>query len=186
MMNSKSSLTPSITPEIKKQGCASAHKGWKPFGCAPAPNHRSFSPPTAQDGALPLSSNQPIISKFGNNPVRRAAWGRDRNLLCVQSLVCGRSLGADWSGAKDADRPQVKDAPGGYRTCQGCGHRNPSSGKAPPKHLRDYPAHQLALNSSPSGEAPIPPYPLVPTFPEHPRDAGGSAAKHRAGLAGSQ
>lgn len=99
MMNSKSSLTPSITPEIKKQGCAPVHKGWKPFGSGPAPNHRSSSPPTAQDGALPLSFNQPIISKFGNNPVRRAAWGRDRNLLCVQSLLCAFSLGADWSGA---------------------------------------------------------------------------------------
>lgn len=139
MMNSKISLTSSVTPEIKTQGCASVHKGWKLFGSAPAPDHRSFPALTAQDGALSLSFNQPIISKFRNNPVRRAAWGRERNLLCGRSLLSARSLKQIGAGRPLRRRRwRRRGAPGGYRTCRGSeqslppGKVLPSPGLSPP------------------------------------------------------
>lgn len=164
MMHSKISLTPSIAPEIKTQGCASTHKGWELFGSGPAPNHRSFSPLAAQDGALSLSFNQPIISKFRNNPVRRAAWGRERNLLCGQSLLSARSFFKQIGAALQRPRWRRRGAPGGYRTCQGLGHskafRREKSSQALPPHPRDYPPflhrHHLALNSSASGQVRAP------------------------------
>lgn len=160
----------------------------------------SFPPPTAQDGALSLSSNQPIISNFRNNPVRRAAWGRERNLLCGRSLLSARSFlsrlergGSGAAGEGGAGLPGVIGPAGAPGTAKLC------SGKDPPA-LQDYPpptapTHHLALNFSPSGKAQPPPrsspsllilYPVFSPVPEQPRAAAGTAAKHRAGLAGSQ
>lgn len=71
MMNPKISLTSPITPEIKTQGCASVQqKGWKKtsLDLVLLLFTEEFPSLTAQDGALSLSSNQPIISKFRNNP----------------------------------------------------------------------------------------------------------------------
>lgn len=146
-MNSKICLTSSITPEIKTQGCASLHKGWKLYGSGPAPNHRSFSPLTAQDGALSLSFNQPIISKFRNNPVRWAAWGRETNLLCGQSLLSARSF-----KQIEAGRPSRSTAPGEagagllgvIKPARALGRAKPSfrrerSSQVLAPHLQDYP-----------------------------------------------
>lgn len=69
-MNFNVSLTYPVAPENEMQRCTPMHKGRKLFGSDPVPNDRSFSLLSSQDGAPPLSFNQPIISNFRNNRVR--------------------------------------------------------------------------------------------------------------------